>query len=159
MGAERGSLLARAASPASFAVIFGVNGLGFVQFDRVQMAAMRCDRFRQALPYEDDQVFGGGLHVFGDKIHVKVQVAVIQVVGGFFFDEFTQFFGIHDETGKGMGAALHRDVQSVVVAMPVFVGAFAKHGLVFLIGPLGHPKFVGGVKTFYSGQINHRFAN
>ena len=54
-----------------------------------------------------------------------------------------------------MGPAFYRDVQVIVVAMPVFIGAFSKGRYILLLRPFVHPKFMGGIKAFYASDIYH----
>lgn len=104
----------------------------------------------QPFPNDYNKIFRGRLQSFRNKWHIEVQIAVIQVIGYFGFDDLAQVFGINDEAREGIGRALHRYMEGIVVAVPVFVGAFPEYLEVFFFGPGGYPQFMGGVKSFYS---------
>lgn len=138
-----------------FAVVFGINGFGFPKLDGVKLAGKWHQCFRQALPNQNNKVLRGWLHSFGNKIHIQVEVAVIEVIDHVYLDEVAEFFDINDKTCDGIGAAFHCYMEVVVVPVPVLVGTLAKHGTVLFFRPFLHPKFMSGVKSFDSGDVNH----
>jgi len=138
-----------------FPVILRVDRFGFPKFDGVELAGGALEGGIKAIPDEDNKVLGGWLHSLGDEVHVEVEVAVVEVVNDVLFDDDAQFFYVYDESRDGVGHAFDRDVEVVVVAVPISVGALAKDGFVFFLGPVFHPEFVGGVETFDSGDIDH----
>ena len=87
----------------------------------------------QLLPDAHDQVFDGtkfALH----KIHVHVQVLMIQLFNDKFLDDPAEFFDIVHKAGIGVWPAFDGDMQFKVVPMPVFIGTFAKKRLRFVHG-------------------------
>ncbi len=138
-----------------FPVIFGVDRLGFPKFDGVQLASLVGQSRHQSLPNEHNKVLRSWLHSSRDELHVEIEVAMVEVVGDMRMDELAEFLHIHDKSGARIGPTFYRDVQIIIVAMPVFVGAFAKGFPVFLFRPFWHPKFVGGIESFDTCDINH----
>ena len=136
-------------------VILGVNSLGFPKFEGVQLASLVSQGGYQLLPNQDNKVFSGWLHPGRDEVHVEIEVAVVEVIGDVRMDELAQFFHVHDKSGLRIGPTFHRDMQIIVVAVPVFVGTFAEGFPVFLFRPFWHPEFVGSIESFDTGDINH----
>ena len=142
-------------APLFFPVVFCVNRLCFPEFDGVQVAGATCECGFQPLPDQQNKVLRSWLQALRDEIHIQIQVAVVEVFGDFSTDDVAEFFHVHDESGDRIGPTFYGDVQGIVVAVPVLVGAFAEYFAVLLFGPSVHPKFVGGVEAFDSGDVKH----
>lgn len=91
------------------------------------------------------------------KIHVHVEVFVVELLDNLLADEGAKALQVHHEACLRIGMALDRGNELKIVAMPVFVGTGAKYLHVLFRCPLRVVKFVGGVKMFLAGDVDHRF--
>lgn len=88
----------------------------------------------QLLPYSDRHVLGGGEFIF-HEIDVQVQVPVVYFFDHHILDELAQRFCIENETRLGVWHAFYRDVQLIIMPVPVVVRTFAEYFQVLLPAP------------------------
>ncbi len=77
------------------------------------------------------------------------------MINDFFLDDEAQFLHIHDKSRNRVWPTFYGHVKIVIMAMPVFIGAFAEYLPVLLFSPIPHPKLVGSIEAFNSSNINH----
>lgn len=110
----------------------------------------------QDLPDLHDQVLTAGqltLH----KIDVYVEIFVIELVYHFPANEGAEALEVHHEACLRVWMTLYGGYKLEIVAMPVFVGTGAKYLRVLLGCPLRIVELVGGVKMFFTGDVDHYF--
>lgn len=134
--------------------VFDVDTRGFVEAYTVQEGAVLLDVGLQLVPYGDGEVLGAGEPAF-HEVDIEVEVAVVDTLYDDVFDEAAECFGVVDEACIGVGGAFYGDVQLVVVAMPVGVGAFAKYFCVLRFGPVLVVQAVGGIEMLDPSKVNH----
>lgn len=139
----------------SISIIFCINGLGLPEFDGVQLAGIAFERLVEPLPDEDNKIFGGWLHPLRNERHIEVEVAVVEVLDHLITNDAAELFDVDHEARHRVGPAFDGDVERIIMAMPVLVGAFSESGEVFFFRPGFHPKLVGGIETFDSSDVNH----
>ncbi len=108
----------------------------------------------QLVPDADHEVLDR-THLAGHKIHIEVQVLVIEFFDDVFVDDGAEFLHIVHETGIRVGITLDRNVQLKIVPMPVLVGAAPENGIVLLLRPPRVIQLVGRVKMFCTCYVNH----
>lgn len=89
------------------------------------------------------------------KIHVRVQVFVVEFIDHFSADQGAEPFQIDDKTGVGIRPALDGHDKVKIVSMPIFVGAWPKNLHILLFCPIGVVEFMGSVKMFFAGDVEH----
>ena len=134
-----------------FSVEFYKVLLRFVQQHLVEAGMFRKPGF-DALPDGCGQMFYAWHHAFQER-NIFVQVAVVEVLNHFFFDDALQQFQIHDETGIGIGCSFHRNIQIKIVAMPVCVGAFAENGFILRCCPGCIVQLVCCIEMLFPGNV------
>src|SRR6187397_234218 len=114
---------------------------------------MQLDRWwkmwLQFLPYTHHKVFNRTKFSF-HKIHINIQVTMIKLFNHFLIDQSTQFLCIKNKTGFRIWVSFYCNKQFKIVAMPVFVGAFAKDLMIFFLTPVGIIELMCSVKMFNS---------
>ncbi len=75
---------------------------------------------------------GDGRRELGDFV---VQVAVIVDRNDFVLKDVFELLEVDDEARGGVDVACHRDLERVVMTVPLAVGALAEDTLVFGLGP------------------------
>jgi hypothetical protein len=107
---------------------------------------------REALPYRDGQVLGGGnlRPKFRDFF---VQEAMVHGVEHFAVHGFFELLEIYHETGARIDLTLDRDFEHVVVPVPVRVIALAEQSPVLLRRKLRIVIVVRGGKFSFAGEI------
>ena len=71
--------------------------------------------------------------------HLVVKVAMIVDSHHFVFDHVFQPFQIDDEAADRIDVACNSDLDGVIVAVPVTVGAATEDSFILLLAPLGFP--------------------
>lgn len=126
----------------------------FHQFDAMQFHAEIFYFGFDLFPDGHCNIFGRGHDIF-QEIDINVQVAVIELRRDLCADQLAQVFQVHDITKFRIDIAFYRDKKIVVMAMPVRIGASAKHLVIFFFGPFRAKKTVCCIKPFAAGNINH----
>src|SRR5258708_2023370 len=101
----------------------------FVNANSVQFGG--GEFWREALPADDGNVFGGG-DESKELGNFFVQKAVVEGVEHFAVHEVFELFQVDDEAGGGVDFPFHGYFEDVVVAVPVGVVALAESALVLL---------------------------
>src|SRR5215472_13266449 len=100
------------------------------------------------------EVLGGGHQMleFGDFF---VQIAVIERPHNLLSYQCIEIGEIHDAASRPIDFALYRYLDLIIVAMPVWVVAFAENALILGFGEIRGMEPVGGRKLITPCQLNH----
>ena len=90
--------------------------------------------------------------------HIHVEVPVVSLLYDMFLHQVAEGFGVEDEASITLELTLHCDMQLIVVAMPVGVGALAEDFGVVRIIPGGIEKAVRGIEVLHAGDVHHSTA-
>lgn len=131
------------------AEIFYINAGRLVEFDAVELHGRRQMR-RELFPNRDGQVFGAAHFVF-HEVDINIQVLMVEPVDHMFLDELAQFLYIVQEAGIGIGRALDRNIQVIIVPMPIFIGAYPEYLLILFPAPCRVKKLVCRVEMLLPG--------
>ncbi len=86
----------------------------------------------EACPDGDGDVFGGG-DAGGELGDFEVEMAVVVDADDLALEDVFELLEVDDEAGDGIDFAGYGDLERVVVAVAVAVGAFAEDALVLLL--------------------------
>lgn len=120
------------------AVVIGVVVLGFVQTKVMEVTPRLGQRTFELLPNGNDQVLCRRQDPFHPR-HVQVEILVVERVFHVNFDEVTQIFQVHAVPRFRGGLTLDGDMQFIIVAVPIGIGAFSEDFEVLLVGPIVVP--------------------
>ena len=140
--------------PRKLAEVFYVNAGCFIQFYAVQRYTMFNKVGLELIPDANCEVLGTR-KLAGHKWHIQVKVFVVHMLHQLVFHNVAKLFGIENEAGFGVGSTFYRDVEFVVVAVPVLIGAFAKNLAVAILTPSGVEQPMGRIEMFYSSEVYH----
>src|SRR6185437_6053497 len=110
----------------------------------------------ETVPDGDRDVLGSG-DARGELRHLKVQVAVVVNRNNLALKDVFELLEVHNEAGDGIDLAGDGDLQGVVMAVPVAIGALAEDACVLLRRPGVVPVVVGGGKFGFAGQQDHGY--
>ncbi len=108
----------------------------------------------QALPDGDGEVLGGG-KLGGELRDFLVEMAMVEVVEHLAVQNVLEQLEVDDEAGDGIDFAGDGDLQGVVVAVSVEIGALAEDALVLLRSPLRVVIVVRGGELGLAGEVDH----
>ncbi len=131
----------------TLSVVFHKYPWCFHQFNAVQFNSLRNQR-NKFIPDAQHEIFNRA-HLIPHKIHIKVQVPVVQLFNDRVFNDPAQQFGINNKAGIRVGKSLYRDKQFKIMAMPVLIGAFAKDFIILFTAPGWVIELVRSIKMFH----------
>jgi hypothetical protein len=79
---------------------------------------------------------------------------VVQWILHLYLDDVPQILEVHAIARFLSRRTLYGDVELVIVAVPIGIGAFAEDFEVSLLGPIVVPQFVGGIESGAAGDVN-----
>ena len=85
----------------------------------------------EELPDDAGNIFAGG-NLAGELRHFVVQMTMIHTLHDFAFENAFQFFQVQHHAGDGIGFALDRHLQRVIVAVAMGIIALPKNAAVLL---------------------------
>src|SRR2546423_1476825 len=126
---------------------------GFPEHQPLQLPGR--DLRLENLPERSDDVLRSRDDVLHER-HVEIEVPVVHHARDLLLDDLLQLGQIEDISGLGVGLAFDRNVQRVVVAVPVLVVALPEESRVLLVaeGRVMNP--MGGVEPHSTGYCHCR---
>lgn len=134
--------------------IFHVIIFCFDEFDAVEFCTEFRYRFFELVPDRDGDILCGSHHI-AQKIHIEVEVFMIEFVGDKTAYEPAQVFKVHYIAERRIDFAFDGDEELVIVTVPVGIGTSSEELAVLFIRPFGFEKTMCGGKTFAAGNMNH----
>jgi hypothetical protein len=95
----------------------------------------------------------GADQLMAQKIHVHVQVFVVQFIDHLLLDDGAEDFQIDGITGVRIWRTGHRYEQFIIVTVPIHIGTLAENGQVALFVPCGIPHLMGGTEPLPTGDV------
>src|SRR6266511_4096540 len=108
----------------------------------------------QARPDGHGKILSGG-NTGGKLRDLLVDMAVVEIVEHLAVENLLQQLEVDDEAGDRIDFAGNSDLQRVIVAMAVEVGALAEDPQVLLRSPLRVVIIVRGGELSLAGQVDH----
>jgi hypothetical protein len=93
------------------------------------------------------------------KININIQILVIQFIDHLGANQGAEALQIDHKAGFRVRRSLNGYDELKIVAMPVFIRAGAKDFSIPFFRPLRVVELVGGVKVFFSGNVEHVFSD
>src|SRR6266481_3174208 len=106
-------------------------------------------------PEREDDVLGcwnNSLH----EGHVEIEVLVVHDIDDLAFDDFLELGKVADIPRFGVDLTLDRDIERVVVTVPVRIVAFSEQPRVLRVGELRIMDAVGGIEPHPAGDCYAR---
>lgn len=108
----------------------------------------------QYLPNFNGEGFAAGKFVL-QKVHIEVEVLVIQFFDDFIANEGAQLLEIDHEAGVGIWFPFYSNDHFEIVTVPVLVRTGTKYLLVFLFRPGRVVELMRGVEVFFAADVDH----
>jgi hypothetical protein len=89
------------------------------------------------------------------KINVLVKVPMVQFFNHMAFNNIAQLPGIENKSCIWIRLTLYGYLQFIIMAMPVFIGAFSKYFLIFFLIPAGIVKLMSRIEMLHTSQEHH----
>lgn len=104
------------------------------------------------IPDADRQILNG-CHFAVHEGYIQIDVPMVKHFNNVFLYDLLEHFQVDHKPGIRIGIALNCNIQVEIMTVPVFVGAFAKNSVIFLLAPAWIIKFVSCVEMLFSGYI------
>lgn len=92
------------------------------------------------------------------EVYIQVEVFMIYFFYDVTADQIAELFEVYHKACLRVRHAFDCSDQLKVVSMPVFVGTWAKHLHIALVGPVSIIQLVGCVEMLFSTYVNHASA-
>src|SRR3954463_4251863 len=133
--------------------VFDIVVLGLPQHQLLQLS--RADARDKNLPERGNDVLRSRNHTLHEG-HVEVEVLVVDDVDDLTLDYFLELRQVADVAGLRIDLAFDRDVECVVVSVPVGIVALPEQPRVLGFGQLGIMNAMGGVEPQAAGDCYAR---
>ena len=108
----------------------------------------------QLLPDANGEIFCTAYFTFHEP-DIQVQVQVIDLFRDMLFNNEAQPLYVENKTRVCIRLAFYRNVELIIMTMPVIIRAFAKHFIVLFPAPVWIIKLMRRVEMFNSCEVNH----